>query len=178
MKKILLIAVMVSGAALMTPAKAQVSINVNIGAQPQWGPAGYDYAGYYYFPDMDVYYNVAQQQFIYFNAGRRIFAASLPVSYRNYDLYSCYKVVINDPRPYLHPDIYRSRYAPYRNRHDQVVIRDYRGRDNAYNRPNYDNRGHDRDDNRNWDRGNGRDNGHGHDKDKGHRNGKGRGHNR
>jgi len=32
--------------------------------------------------------------------------------------------VVNEPRPYLHADVYRSRYAPYRGRKNaQVVIR-------------------------------------------------------
>jgi len=126
MKKIFFIATVLF--ALLTSAKnsqAQVSIglNVNIGSQPVWGPVGYDYVDYYYLPDIDVYYYVPRHQYIYLSGGRWIFAASLPFRYRSYNLYSGYKVVINDPRPYLHADVYRVRYAPYRGRHDQVIIR-------------------------------------------------------
>lgn len=39
-------------------AKAQVSLNINIGSQPVWGPTGYDHVDYYYFPDIDAYYYV------------------------------------------------------------------------------------------------------------------------
>jgi len=106
-------------------AKAQVRVNVNIGAQPDWGPYGYDYVDYYYFPDMDVYYNVPQRNYIYFDNGRWAFSASLPSRYRGYDLYHSYKVVINEPRPYLRGDYYRERYAPYRGRRDQDIRRDH-----------------------------------------------------
>ena len=127
MKKIILIATIFL--ALLTSSKnsqAQVSIglNVNIGSQPVWGPVGYDYVDYYYMPDIDVYYYVPRHQYIYLSSGRWIFAASLPVRYRSYDIYSGYKVVINEPRPYLRADVYRQRYAPYRGRRNaQVIIR-------------------------------------------------------
>ncbi|GAB2815538.1 hypothetical protein [Ferruginibacter profundus] len=108
----------------MYNAQAQVRVNVNINTQPQWGPAGYDYAAYYYMPDMDVYYSVPQRQFIYLQGRNWMFSAALPAQYRDYDLYSCYKVVVNEPRPYLRCDEYRSRYASYRGRRDQVILRD------------------------------------------------------
>ena len=162
MKKILLVAAIFSGLLLASPAKSQVSISVNIGSQPNWGPAGYDYASYYYLPDIDVYYNIPQRQFVYFQGNRWNSAPTLPSCYGNYDLYSGYKVVINEPRPYLRADEYRRMYAPYKYRHDQVVIRDSRG-------PVYGDR-HDNkwgsDRNNDWDRksNNGRGNAYGHNK--------------
>ena len=83
-------------------AQVRVGVNINIGSQPEWGPVGYDYVDYYYLPDIDAYYYVPERQFIYLSNGRWVFATSLPVAYRHYDLYSGYKVVINEPRPYLH----------------------------------------------------------------------------
>ena len=107
-------------------AEAQVKVNVgiNIAMQPEWGPAGYDYAEYYYMPDMDVFYVVPQRQFIYLQGGRWLFAASLPAQYRNYDLYHCYKVVVNEPRPYLRCDEYRVRYGSWRSRRGQEINRE------------------------------------------------------
>lgn len=134
-----------------TQAQVRVNVGVNIGAQPEWGPAGYDRADYYYMPDMDMYYDVPQRQFIYFDNGRWMFAASLPVRYRSYDLYHCYKVVINEPRPYLRGDMYRARYAGYRGRRDQDVWRD--------RREWHDNGNHYGWRNKEW---HGRGNGHGH----------------
>ena len=128
MKKILLAAGLVlAGSITGVSAKAQVrvNINVNIGSQPVWGPVGYDHVDYYYMPDIDAYYYVPSQQFIYLNAGRWIFAASLPSRYHGYNLYSGYKVVVNEPRPYLHADVYRVKYAKYKNcKTRQVIIRD------------------------------------------------------
>jgi hypothetical protein len=105
--------------------RAQVNVNVNIGAQPLWGPTGYDVVEYYYLPDVQMYYYVPSHQFIYLNGSNWVFARSLPARYRGYDLYSGYKVVINEPKPYLHFDAHKVKYASYKGaRGKQVVIRD------------------------------------------------------
>src|SRR5947207_14908973 len=125
MKKIVFVSTILLTLVLLTQktqAQVRVGVNINIGSQPVWGPVGYDYAKYYYLPDIDAYYYVPRRQFIYLSDGRWIFSASLPVRY-HYDLYSGYKVVINEPRPYLHANVFRERYASYRGRHDQVIIR-------------------------------------------------------
>lgn len=129
MKKIVLITCLVAiGSIYGFKADAQVrfNVNVNIGSQPAWGPEGYDYAEYYYMPDIDAYYYVPERQFIYLEGSRWVFGAALPARY-HYDLYRGYKVVVNDPRPYLHPGIYRERYAGYRGAWGrQTIIRDSR----------------------------------------------------
>lgn len=154
-------------------ASAQVSVSINIGNQPTWGPVGYDRAEYYYLPDVEAYYYVPRRQFIYLDAGRWVFAANLPARCRNYDLYSGYKVVINDPRPYDHFYDHRNRYGRYRNYQGrQVCIRDQRG-------PRYDDRDnrdgrYGRDDRYDRDRRNDHDDHHDH----GRNHGRGRGHGR
>ena len=105
-------------------ATAQVKVSINIGSQPVWGPQGYDHADYYYLPDIDAYYNVAQRKYIYMDGGKWIFATALPSRFSNFDLYKSYKVVVNQPKPYLHTAQYRKQYAQYKGRHDQPVIRD------------------------------------------------------
>jgi len=159
MKKTILAIVVFFGAiACVKNSQAQVSVglNINIGAQPVWGPVGYDYVEYYYMPDIDVYYYVPRRQYVYLSGGRWIFAMSLPTRYRSYDLYTGYKVVINEPRPYLHADVYRVRYAPYRGkRNEQVIIRN--SDDPKYyvvkGHPKYN--GHDNGNHNGWDKGNG-----------------------
>jgi hypothetical protein len=128
MKKILLISAILLSA-YSYKAESQVSINVNIGRQPVWGPVGYDYVDYYYLPDLDVYYDVPRGLFVYFDFGRWNFAATLPPRYGHYDLYHSYKVVINSRDPWLRNSYYRSNYARYRG-HYQTVIRD--SRDHRY----------------------------------------------
>jgi len=124
-------------------AKAQVSLNINIGAQPVWGPTGYNHVDYYYFPDINAYYYVPTAQYIYPNGGRWVWVSNLPAQYRNFDLYRAYKVVINEPKPYLRNNIYVTRYSKYKNYGGrQAIIRD--SRDTKYyvvkGHPNYNQR--------------------------------------
>lgn len=104
-------------------AQAQLSINVNIGSQPLWGPVGYDYVDYYYLPDIECYYHVPARKFIYRDRARWIFSSSLPSRYRGYDLYNGYKVVVNSRDPYRNFDRDRVAYGRYRNVRSQQVIR-------------------------------------------------------
>lgn len=159
-------------------AKAQVSINVNIGSQPLWGPVGYDYVDYYYMPDIECYYHVPKRQFIYMEGSRWRFSASLPSRYRNYDLYGGYKVVVNSYRNFDHD---RSYYSGYRNHRGQRIIRysddsryyvvkghphyghgkKHYSRDNDRRHDRWDNdRGHGK-----WNKGRDRDDHHGRDRD-------------
>lgn len=137
MKKFLLIiGLLVSVPSLYNVVQAQnISVNINIGKQPAWGPVGYDYAGYYYFPDIDCYYDVNLEMFHYMDRGRWISSRYLPYAYRSYDLYGLYKVVlnVNDPWRY-HRNHYRD-YAHYRGYRNQIIIRDSRDRryDNSRN---------------------------------------------
>jgi hypothetical protein len=112
-KKLLLVLALITGS-IAFEAAAQVHINVNIGVRPAWCPVGYEQAAYYYMPDIDAYYDVPQRQFIYLQGGDWVFAGALPGRYRNYDLYHCNKIMVNEPRPYLRNDFYRRRYAGYR----------------------------------------------------------------
>jgi hypothetical protein len=73
----------------------------NVAAQPAWGPRGYTRADYYYLPDIECYYSVATRQFISLNSGRWVFSIVLPTKYKQYDLFAGYKVVIDQPRPFL-----------------------------------------------------------------------------
>lgn len=94
-------------------AKAQVSVNVNIGSPPLWGPVGYTEVQYYYLPDVEAYYDVQSSMFIYYGGGSWIRRASLPTRYRYYDLYSGYKVVLTDYRgnaPYAHFKNHKVKY--------------------------------------------------------------------
>jgi hypothetical protein len=129
MKKVIVIAAIIMSGFLFQQATAQVkvSLNVNLGQQPVWGPTGYDHADYYYLPDIDSYYDVNRRQFIYNSGNRWVYAGQLPPRYRNYDLYNSYKVVVNEPRPYLHDDVYRNKYRNNNQSHErQTPIRDSR----------------------------------------------------
>lgn len=157
MKKIIIVLSILLSGFIVQPAAAQirVSLNFNVNTQPVWGPVGYDHVEYYYLPDIDAYYYVPGRQYVYQQRGRWIFSTSLPPMYRNYDLYNGYKVVINEPRPYLNAAVYRTRYSNYKGNNSQEMIRN--SRDSKYfenkNHPQYKKWKNDRRDN---DRGRGR----------------------
>ncbi|MCX6257443.1 MAG: hypothetical protein NTW49_06045 [Bacteroidia bacterium] len=44
--------------------QAQVSVNLNIGTPPMWGPAGNNEVRYYYLPDVEAYYDVQSSMLI------------------------------------------------------------------------------------------------------------------
>lgn len=127
-----------------TNAQVKFNLNVNIGSQPVWGPVGYDHAEYYYLPDIEAYYYVPRHQFVYLSGNKWIFSATLPPRYRNYDLYSGYKVVVNEPYAYRHFDRDRRQYSEYRGRHDQQIIRDSHDRKYRNYSKNKRGYGHDR----------------------------------
>jgi hypothetical protein len=129
---LVLIAIVLMLGAVSTPARAQLSISLgfNVERQPIWGPTGYDHVDFYYFPDIDVYYNVPQHRYFYFERNSWRSGSNLPRRYRGFNPYSSYKVVVNDPTPYRNAQMYRDKYASYKGRHDQESIRD--SRDSKY----------------------------------------------
>ena len=115
--------------------QGQLSIRLNIGNPPAWGPAGYNDVRYYYLPDVEAYYDVQTSMFIYISGNRWIRRSYLPAHYKNYDLYHGYKVVMRD---------YRGN-APYSqfNEHRMKYAKGYRGeeqRNNGYRKVKYEER--------------------------------------
>jgi hypothetical protein len=99
---------------LAVSAQSQLSVRVNLGTPPAWGPSGYSDVRYYYLPDVQAYYDVETSMFIYISGNRWVHRSYLPARYRNYDLYNGYKVVMNDYRgntPYSQYKEHRVKYA-------------------------------------------------------------------
>lgn len=130
MKRLFLVAAVMMSSFLSMPAKAQLNVNVNIGSQPLWGPTGYDHVDYYYLPEIESYYNIPKKQFVYLNGNDWVFANNLPARYSNYDLYNGYKVVINEPQPYLNFKNDKVKYAKFKGKKNEMIIRD--SRDSKY----------------------------------------------
>ena len=111
MLKIILIGML---ALLSGVVNAQSTVTVNIGTPPQWGPAGYTGAQYYYLPDVEAYYDVESSVFIYQSGGDWIYKTYLPRRYRNYDLFKGYKVTLTENSgntPYLNYKAHKAKYA-------------------------------------------------------------------
>ncbi|MES2574727.1 MAG: hypothetical protein V4572_07280 [Bacteroidota bacterium] len=92
---------------------SQVSVNVNIGTPPPWGPVGYSNVEFYYLPDVEAYYDIRASQFIYFQSGIWTRGRYLPGPHRHYDLYNGYKVVLTDyhgHKPYTHFHDHKVKY--------------------------------------------------------------------
>ncbi len=160
MKKAFLLAAFIAALFVADSVKAQVRVNfdVNIRRQPVWGPTGYDHVEYYYFPDIECYYNVERHRFIYYDYGQWRFVSQLPDRYANYDLDHAYKVVINDYKPFLNHPYYRDKYARVIVEHHDpqpvirestdpryYIIKEHPHHDEWRNyRDRYDNDGHER----------------------------------
>ena len=105
-------------------ANAQVSIRININHQPAWGPSGYDRADFYYFPDLNIYYDVNSSMFYYLSGSRWASNRYLPNRYSRYDFYKMHKVVMNNgPRPWLRNRDHRREYMRFRGDRSQTPIR-------------------------------------------------------
>jgi hypothetical protein len=120
-------------------AQGQVSLNVNIGTPPLWGPVGYSDVQYYYLPDVEAYYDVPTSMFIYYEGRSWVHRSYLPVRYRNYDLYGGYKVPMSNYHgrtPYYNHNEYRTRYAKGYRGNYQRTIGERPGKGN-YNQKNY-----------------------------------------
>ena len=155
---------------LANPVQAQISIRLNLGSPPQWGPVGYTHARYYYLPDVESYYDVQTSMFIYLNGGVWVHRAYLPTRYRDYDLYSGYKVVMTDyrgDRPYSNYNVYRTKYAKgYRGQAQRSIgQRPGKGNDNRQVMQKNENAG--RGNANNQGRGNNKNEGKGNDKNQG-----------
>jgi len=93
----------------------------NIAVQPLWGPTGFNTVAYYYLPDIQAYYSVDEKKFIYLEDGKWMFSENLPPAFKDFDLYSGYKVVINRPQPYLNFRAHVSRYGHFAGQKNKQV---------------------------------------------------------
>ena len=110
MKKLFCAAAVVLGLFVAQRVEAQVNVNINVGLQPSWGPSGYNYARYYYLPEMDIYYDVGNRHYTYYDGRRWISHRNLPKRYRQVNLHRTHKVVINESRPWQNHKIYHKKY--------------------------------------------------------------------
>jgi hypothetical protein len=124
MKKIILCMCAVLLIGFSYTADAQVSIRINLNHQPAWGPRGYDRADFYYFPDLNVYYDVNSSIFYYLSGSRWVSNRHLPSRYNRYNFYKLHKVVLNNgPRPWLRNRDHRREYMRFRGDRSQTPIR-------------------------------------------------------
>ncbi|KAK9674598.1 hypothetical protein QE152_g41000 [Popillia japonica] len=108
----------------ITPSVYAQSINVNLDKQPAWGPMGYDTANFYYLPDLNIYFDVNNALFYFLNGSSWTSSQYLPTKYKKYDLYSLYKVVINNnSKPWQSNKEHKKTYSNYKDDKTQTPIR-------------------------------------------------------
>ncbi len=152
MKKLaIILAVGAAGLLNVKPANAQIRLGLNlhfgnIGAHVVVAPPVQDvnYTNYdndddyYYLPDVEAYYDVAQQCYFYNDGNQWIHAAYLP-GHRDYDWRNARRFEVRARQPYMHHDEYRTRFGGFDQRGG--------GFDNRYaNRGGFQHR----DDNHGW----------------------------
>jgi hypothetical protein len=125
--KLLLFALLLSATT-----QAQVSVNVNFGTPPVWAPAQPVASQYYYLPDIDAYYDVPSQRFIYIRNGRWVREQRLPARYSGYNLRNGQVIFLTDYRgksPFAYHKKHKIKYRG--NRYEPAKGFGKKGRDNG-----------------------------------------------
>jgi len=94
-----------------------VDVGVNI-TPPFWAPTyeNVDRIHYYYLPDIECYYDVWNQEFVYLDDGNWMFASQLPSFYSWYNFNADPFVVVLDwhvHEPWMHHHFYVAHYPRY-----------------------------------------------------------------
>jgi hypothetical protein len=82
---------------------------------PSWAPPYSQGVRYYYMPDIETYYDLTDQDFVYLNNGQWLFSPTLPSMYSGYDLYNGFVISLNINvfQPWMHHQYYVSNYPRY-----------------------------------------------------------------
>ena len=92
-----------------------ISSKRTVYSNPEWAPTYYDGVRYYYMPDIETYYDLSNQDFIYLDGGQWMFSNTLPTIYSEYDLYNGYAIALDIDvfEPWMHHHFYVSNYPRY-----------------------------------------------------------------
>lgn len=92
----------------------QISASINI---PGWAPyyENQNQVRYYYFPDIEAYYDLRNQEFVYMYNGVWVFSRSLPPAYAWFNLNNSFVVALDYRvfEPWRHFNYYVSHYPRY-----------------------------------------------------------------
>jgi len=110
-------------------------------SNPNWAPDYYPGTRYYYIPDLETYYDLSNQDFVYLDNGQWFFSRSLPFIYNEYDLYNGYIIALNRDiyQPWMHHQFYVSNYPRfyYRSIYNYTEIPYIRGFNENERKPVY-----------------------------------------
>jgi hypothetical protein len=82
---------------------------------PPWAPAYYPGVRYYYIPDIETYYDLSNQDFVYLENGQWLFSYGLPSIYSGFDLYTAHIIALDIDvyQPWMHHQFYVSNYPRF-----------------------------------------------------------------
>jgi len=82
---------------------------------PQWAPPYFPGVRYYYLPDIETYYDINSQEFVYLDNGQWIFSRECPFLNTGFDLNNSFAIAldINVFQPWMHHHYYVSHYPRY-----------------------------------------------------------------
>ena len=102
---------------ITTVISAQSKVDNHYGP-PVWAPTAPAKVQYYYLPDIQTYYDVPSQQYIYSNNGVWTRSSSLPIRYKTYNLSKGNTVYLSDYKgktPYVFYKQHRAKYESNKN---------------------------------------------------------------
>ncbi|MDN3656595.1 hypothetical protein QWZ08_13200 [Ferruginibacter paludis] len=84
-------------------------------SNPSWAPPYSEGVRYYYLPDIEVYYDLSDPEFIYLDNGQWSFSPLLPPIYAGYDLFNSFVISLqwNVYQPWMHHQYYVAHYPRY-----------------------------------------------------------------
>lgn len=146
MRKLFFVCMMLVFTSWTGQVNAQVSVSVNVGIQPKWGPVGHSYVQYYYLPEIDSYYDVGNRKFVYYKGKKWVSKKNLPKHFRHLNLYHTHKVVVNQSYPWRNHMHVKNKYKGRGNSHKHHIYKENKDRYKKGNHKKYKNRRHDWDD--------------------------------
>jgi hypothetical protein len=108
---------------------------------PDWLPADRVGVRYYYYPDIETYYDLSSGNFVYLDRGQWIFSPMFPSIYSGFDLYNGFYVALNFNvyKPWLYHQNYLFHYPKYyyKNVFRPDEFKNIRGFNEYKNKPDY-----------------------------------------
>ena len=82
---------------------------------PVWAPVYYSGVRYYYIPDIETFYDLTNQDFVYLDDGQWLFSYGLPPMYAGFDLFDAFVIALDVDvfQPWMHHQFYVSNYPRY-----------------------------------------------------------------
>lgn len=112
--KLLMLATLLA-MAFNTQAQVATKVDRTYGVkQPVWAPKAPVQTKYYYLPDIQTYYDVPAQRYIYQKDGNWVRTSTLPTRYKGYNLYKGQTVYLTDYKgktPYTYYSKHKVKYV-------------------------------------------------------------------